>query len=123
MNYFHAHLRKKALQTFRNKIASNKKTSDDVLNVFQRKYVKTESQATAQHKWHNLTFDRNTKSLSNFLEKTQPMCWGTFGDNAQHMIDSLFYAKLPSQIKRTFDLAWLETGTYDRTVAHLERVS
>ena len=50
INQFHAHLRKEALQTFRNKSASNKKTLDDVLIVFRRKYVKPESQATAKHK-------------------------------------------------------------------------
>ena len=60
INHFHAHLRKEALQTFRNISAVNKKTLDDVLIVFRRKYVKPESQATAKHKWHKLTFDPNT---------------------------------------------------------------
>ena len=55
INHFHAHLRKEALQTFRNIIALNKKTLDYVLIVFRRKYVKPESQATAKHKWHKLT--------------------------------------------------------------------
>ena len=50
INHFHAHLRKEALQTFRNISAVNKKTLDDVLIVFRRKYVKPESQATAKHK-------------------------------------------------------------------------
>ena len=68
INHFHAHLRKEALPTFRNISASNKKTLDDVLIVFRRKNVKLESQATAKHKWHKLTFDPNTKSLPDFLE-------------------------------------------------------
>ena len=45
-NNFHAHLRKEALQTFRNISAVNKKTLDDVLIVFRRKNVKPESQVT-----------------------------------------------------------------------------
>ena len=44
INHFHAHLRKEALQTFRNISASNKRTLDDELLVFRRKYVKAESQ-------------------------------------------------------------------------------
>ena len=64
INHFHAHLRNEALQTLGNTSPSNKKTVDDVLIVFRRKYVKSESQATAKHKWHKLTFDPNTKSLS-----------------------------------------------------------
>ena len=69
INNFHAHLRKEALQTFRIISASNKKTLDDVLIMFRRKYVQPESKATAKQKWHKLTFDPNTKSLSDFLEE------------------------------------------------------
>ena len=69
IKHFPGHLRKKALQTFRNINALNKKTLDDVLIVFRRKHVKPQSQATAKHKWHKLTFDPNTKSLPDFLEE------------------------------------------------------
>ena len=121
INHFHAHLRKEALQTFRNISALNKRTLDDVLIVFRRKYVKPESQATAKHKWHKLTFDPNTKSLPDFLEELNECAKRAFGDNAQHMIDSLLYAKLPPHLKRSLNLAYLENGTYDQIVAHLER--
>ena len=107
INHFHAHLRKEALQTFRNISAVNKKTLDDVLIVFRRKYVKPESQATAKHKWHKLTFDPNTKSLPDFLEELNECAEKAFGDNAQHMIDSLLYAKLPPHLKRSLNLAHL----------------
>ena len=120
-NHFHAHLRKEALKTFRNISALNKKTRDDVLIVFRRKYVKPESQATAKHKWHKLTFDPNTKSLPDSLEELNECAETAFVDNAQHMIDSLFYAKLPPHLKRSLNLAYLENGTYDQIVAHLER--
>ena len=121
INHFHAHLRKEALQTFRNVSAINKKTLDDVLIVFRRKYVKPESQATAKHKWHKLTFDSNTKSLPEFLEELSKCAERAFGDNDQHMVDSLPYAKLPPHLKRSLNLAHLENGTYDRIVAYLER--
>ena len=121
INHFHAHLRKEALQTFKKISASNKKTLEDVLNVFRRKYFKPESQATARHKWHKLTFDPNTKSLSHFLEELNEFDEGAFGDNAQHMIDSLLYAKLRPHLKISLNLAYLENSTYDQIVAHLER--
>ena len=121
INHFHAHLRKQALQTFRNTSAINKKTLDDVLIVFRRKYIKPESGATANHKWHKLTFDPNTKSLSDFLEELNECAERAFGDNAQHMIDSLLYAKLPPLLKRSLNLAYLENGTYEQIVTHLER--
>ena len=121
INLFHAHLRKEASQTFRNVSASSKKTLDDVLIVFRRKYVKAESQATAKHKWHKLTFDPNTKSVPDFLEELNECAERAFVDNAQHMIDSLLYAKLPPHLKRSLNLAYLENGTFDQIVAHLER--
>ena len=121
INHFDAHLRKEALQTFKNISALNKKTLDDVLFVFRRKYVKPESQATAKHKWHKLTFNPNTKSLPDFLEELNECAERAFGDNAQHMIDSLLYAKLPPHLKRSLNLAYLEKGSYDQVVAHLER--
>ena len=120
INHFLAHLRKEALQTFRNISALNKKTLE-VLIVFRRKYLKPESQATAKHKWHKLTFDLNTTSLPDFLEELNQCAQRTFGDNAQHLIDSLLYAKLPPHLKRSLNLAYLENGIYDQIVAHLER--
>ena len=121
INHFHAHLRKEALQTFRNMSASNKKTLDDVLIVFRRKYVKPESQATAKHIWHKLTFDPNTKSLPDFLEELNKCAERAFGFNAQHMIDTLLYATLLPHLKRSLNLAYLENGTYDQIVGYLER--
>ena len=105
INHFHAHSRKEALQTFRNISAVNRKTLDDVLIVFRRKYVKPESQPTAKHKWHKLTFDPNTKSLPDFLEELNECAERAFGENAQHMIDSLLYAKLPPHLKRSLNVA------------------
>ena len=121
INQFHANLRKEVLQTFRNMSAINKKTLNDVLIVFRRKYVEPESQATAKHKWHKLTFDPNTKSLPDFLKELNECAERAFGGNAQHMIDSLLYAKLPPHLKRSLNLAYLENGTYNQIVTHLER--
>ena len=92
-----------------------------MLVVFRRKYVKPESQATAKHKWHKFTFDLNTKSLSDFLEELNECADGAFGDNAQHITESLLYAKLRPHLKRSLNLAYLENGTYDQIVAHIER--
>ena len=110
INHFEAHLREKALQTFRNTSAPNRKALDDVLIVFRRNDFKPESLTTAEHDWHKFTFQPNTKLLSGFLEELNDCADKTFRDNAQHMIDSLLYAKLPTHL---FNLTYLENGTYD----------
>ena len=89
--------------------------------MLRRKYVKPESQATAEHKWHKLTFDLNTLSRSDFLDEVNECAERALGDNAQLMIDSLLCAKLPPHLKRLLNLAYLKNGTYDQIVAHLER--
>ena len=121
INHFHSLLRKNALQTFRNISSSNRRTLEDVLVIFRRKYVKPESQATAKHKWHRLVFDPNTMKLPDFLEELNQGAEKAFGDHAQKMIDSLLYAKLPPKLKRSVNMARLENGSYDEIVAHLER--
>ena len=121
INHFHSLLRKNALQTFRNINSSNRQTLEDVLIIFRRKYVKPESQATAKHKWHRLTFDPNTMKLPDFLEELNQGAEKAFGENAKSMIDSLLYAKLPPKLKRSVNMARLENGSYEEIVAHLER--
>ena len=120
INHFHSLLRNNALQTFRNINSTNRQTLEDVLVIFRRKYVKPESQATAKHKWHRLVFDPNTMKLLNFLEELNQGAEKAFGDHAQKMIDSLLYAKLPTKLKRSVNMARLENGSYDEIVAHLE---
>ena len=121
INHFHSLLWKGALQTFRNINSTNIQTLEDVLVIFRRKYVKPESQATAKHKWHKLVFDPDTMKLPDFLEELNQGAEKAFGDNAQNMIDSLLYAKLPPKLKRSVNMARLENGSYDEIVAHLER--
>ena len=121
INHFHSLLRKNAFQTFRNNCTANRQTLEDVLVIFRRKYVKPESQATAKHKWHRLVFDPNTTKLPDFLEELNQGAEKAFGDNAQKMIDSLLYAKLPPKLKRSVNMTRLENGSYDEIVAHLER--
>ena len=121
INHFHSLLRKGALQTFRNINSINRQTLEDVLIIFRRKYVKPESQATAKHKWHLLTFDPTTMKLPDFLEELNQGAEKAFGENAKNMIDSLLYAKLPPKLKRSVNMARLENGTYKEIVAHLER--
>ena len=121
INHLHSLLGKNALQTFRNINSTNKQTLEDILAIFRRQYVKPESQATAKHKWHRLVFDPNTMKLQDFLEELNQGAEKAFGENAQAMIDSLLYAKLPPKLKRSVNMARLENATYEEIVAHLER--
>ena len=58
--------------------------------------------------------------LPDFLEELNQGAEKAFGENAQNMIDSLHYAKLPLKLKRLVNVARLENGSYDQIVAHLD---
>ena len=88
VNHCHSLLRKVAL-TLRNINTINSQTLEDVLVIFRQKYVKPESQATAKHKWHRLSFDPNTMKLPDFPEELNQGAEKAFGENAKSMIDSL----------------------------------
>ena len=58
--------------------------------------------------------------LPDFLEELNQGAEKAFGENAQAMIDSLLYAKLPPNLKRSVNMARLKNATYE-IVTHLER--
>ena len=121
INHFHAHLRGLALKTFKNIQRTPFTTLEDILKVFRRKYVKPESSASAKHRFNRLFFDPENQKLPNFLEELQESAEKAFGDNAHQMIENLQYAKMPPHLKKSINQAYLENGTYDQIVKHLER--
>ena len=120
INHFHAHLRGLALKTFKNIQRTPSTTLEDILRVFRRKYVKPESSASAKHRFKRLFFDPENQKLPDFLEELQESAEKAFGDNAHQMIENLLYAKMPPHLKKSINQAYLENGTYDQIVKHLE---
>ena len=59
--------------------------------------------------------------LPDFLEELNQGAEKAFGENAQAMIDSLLFAKLPPKLKRSVNMARLENASYEEIVTHLER--
>ena len=121
INHFHAHLRGLALKTFENIQRTTTTTLEDILVVFRRKYVKPESRAFAKHKFHRLVFEPERQKLPDFLDELQESAEKIFDDIASQMIESLLYAKMPPHLKRSINQAYLENGTNEQIVQHLER--
>ena len=121
INHFHAHLRGLALKTFKNIQRTPTTTLEDILKVFRQKYVKPESSASAKHRFNRLFFDPENQKLPDFSEELQESAEKAFGENAHHMIENLLYAKMPPHLKKSINQAYLENGTYDQIVKHLER--
>ena len=99
----------------------NKRTLEDLLVIFRRKYVRPQSQATANHKWPEINFETNTKLLSHFLQELNECAEQDFGPLAQQMIDSFFYCKFAATPLTLNNLSFFENGTYKHIVADLEK--
>ena len=121
INHFHANRRDLALKTFKNIQRTPNTTLEDILKVFRRKYVKPESSASAKHRFNRLSFDPENQKFPDFLEELQESAEKAFGENAHQMIENLLYEKMPPHLKKSINQAYLENGTYDQIVKHLER--
>ena len=119
--YFHSLMRGDALQTFKNISSPNRENLTEILTVFRRKYVKPQSMATAKHKFQQLVFNPANQKLIDFLDELQKLAKDAFGVAAQAIIDQFIYAKMPPHLKKPINQAYLENGTYEQIVTHLER--
>ena len=121
IRYFHSLLRDDALQTYRNMTDTNRASLDDIIATFRRRYVRPQSIATARCKWEQLHFDPSQQTFQDFLEQYQKLAQEAYGDDAPKFIETSFYAKMPTHLKRVLNQARLETESYEMMVQHLER--
>ena len=71
--------------------------------------------------WTTSPKAKKKRCYLNFIEELNQGAEKAFGENAQAMIDSLLYAKLPPKLKRSVNMARLENATHEEIVTHLER--
>ena len=121
INYFHTLMRGDALQTFKNISSRNRENLTEILTVFRRKYVTPQSMATAKHKFQQLVFNPANQKLIDFLDELQKLAKDAFGVDAQAIIEQFINAKMPPHLKKSIHQAYLENGTYEQIVTHLER--
>ena len=114
-------MRGEALKFFKNINGPTRKKLGEILAVFQRRYLKAQSMATAKHKFQKLVFNSAKQKLVNFLDDFQKLGKDAFGIAAHAVIDWFIYAKMPPHLKKSINQAHLENGTYDQIVTHLER--
>ena len=55
------------------------------------------------------------------MEQYQKLAQGAYGEDAPKFIETSFYAKMPTHLKRVLNQARLETESYDMMVQHLEK--
>ena len=120
VNYFHSLMRGDALQTFKKINGPTRENLEEILAVFQRKYVKPQLMATAKHKFQKLLFNPANQKLVDFLDELQKLAKDAFGIAAHAIIEQFIYAKMPPHLKKSKNQADLQNGTYEEIVTHLE---
>ena len=121
INYFHSLMRGDALQTFKNITTLDRENLGENLTMLRRKYVKTQSMATAKHKFQRLVFNPANQKLIDFLDELQKLAKDAFVVAAQAIIEQFIYAKMLPHLKKSINQAHLENSTYEQIVSHLER--
>ena len=121
MNYFHSLMRGDALQTFKNITSPNRENLGEILTMFCRKYVKSQSMATAKHKFQRLIFNPAKQKLNDFLDELQKLAKDALGASARAIIEQFISAKMHPHLKESINQAHLENGTYEQIVSLLER--
>ena len=114
-------MRGDALQTFKNISSRNRDSLTEILTVFSRKYVKSQSMASAKHNFPQLVFNPVNQKLIDFLDELQKLAKDAFAVAAQANFDQFIYARMPPHLKKSINQAHLENGTYEQIVTHLER--
>ena len=119
INQSHVHLRRLALKTLKNILRTpNLRRHTQSL---QTKICETGIQSISKHRFNRLSFDPGNQKLPDCLEELQESAGKAFDDNARQMIENLLYAKMPPHLKKSINQAYLEKGTYEQIVKHLER--
>ena len=113
-------MRDDALQTFKNITSPNGENLGEILFVFRRRYAKTQSMATAKHKFQRLVFNSANQKSIDFLDELQKIAKDAFGVATQPIIEQFIYAKMPPHLKKPINRTHLENGTYEQIVSHLE---
>ena len=114
-------MRDDALQTFKNITSLNREKLREILTVFRRTYVKPQSMATAKQKFQRLVFNPANQKLIDFLDELQKLAGDAVGVAAQAIIEQFIHAKMPPHLKKSYNKAHLENGTFEQIVSHLER--
>ena len=121
VHYYHSLLSDDALQTYCNMTDTNRASLEDIIATFRRQYVRPQSIATTRSKWEQLYFDPSRQTFQDFLEQYQKLAQVVCRDDAPKFIETSFYAKMPTHLKRVLNQAMLETESFDMMVQHLER--
>ena len=121
INYFHSPMRGDALQSFKNNNGPTREILGEILAVFRRKCVKSQSMATAKHNFQKLVFNPANRKLVDFLDELQNLAEDAFGIAAHAIIEQFIYAKMPPHLKKSINQTHLENGTYKLIVTHLDR--
>ena len=113
-------MRGNALQTNKNINSPIKENLAEILAVFRRKYVESQSMASVKHKFQQLVFNPANQKLNDFLDKIQKLAKNAFGVAARTIIEQFIYAKMPPHLKKSIKQAHLENGTYKQIETHPE---
>ena len=121
INYFHSLLRGNALQAYCNLDDTKKHNLEDVITASKRRFGDFQSSAKARFEWVALHFDPHQAKLHELLDILQKTAIEAFGSEAQEFIEKAIYAKMPDNVKKILNRAYLEDKPDNDILLHLDQ--
>ena len=90
------------------------------ITVFRRKYVKSQSMATAKHKHQRLVFNPANQKLVEFLDELRKLAKNAFGVAAPAINEQFIYTEKPPHLKKPIYQPLVEKSTLEQIVSHLD---
>ena len=85
--------------------------------------MKPQSKAKGNYKFQRMVFNPANQKLIDFLDELQELAEDAFGVATQLIIEHFIYAKMPPQLEKSINQTYLDNGSYEKIVTHLERES
>ena len=101
INYFYSLMLGDALETFKNFNAPTPENLGEILAVFRRKYVKSQSMATSKRNFQKPVFSPANQKLVDFCDELEKLAENAFGIPAHAIIEQFIYAKMPPHLKKS----------------------
>ena len=119
--FFNSLVKSDALEKVKN-CSPTREILEEILAVFRRKYINSQSMATTMHNFEELVFNPSNHNLVDFPDELQTLSKDAFGIAANAIIGHFIYASMPPHLKKSTNQATWRTAVPNRFPCTLNKI-
>ena len=121
LHFFQSLLRDEAIEYWQSIQTKPLTTLKDVLDLFRKDFAKEDLKEVARYKWDQARYDPTTETFSNFLKNLKKTAKQAFGDEADKIIKTFLFDKLPVEIQQELTMPNKEESSPEEIKTYLMR--